>query len=176
MIKLLNLTIKIDHKDRYKNAGSNGIVYFNPPRIIEPTNLEIKDQEGNTITELKKSRMFGNFQVGDIKNINLSASVLDIPVAWAWKKKGVDSEIEFTLKKLKYDENQGLRFGAIGTVAAGTPVTMDTLFLNDNDFEGIEVFKSKIEGNISRPSQIIELSDRFPAEVKQTWRDFSDLR
>jgi len=82
MTKLLNLTIKLNDKDKYDKV-TPGVIRdaFVSSRLIEIAGLEIKDQAGNTITELKKSQLFGNFQVGDIENIKLPFSVLDIPIS-----------------------------------------------------------------------------------------------
>jgi hypothetical protein len=84
MEKLLNLTIKID-KDKYKN-DDGGIFTFNPPRIIEPTSLSIKDQAGANVTQLKIKRnsgFFGNdkFPVNDIRKIKIFFQSLDIPIS-----------------------------------------------------------------------------------------------
>jgi len=87
MTKLLNLTIKIDHKDKYKNDSGNGVFNFiNPPRVIEPTNLSIEDQGGTIVTQLKiksNSGFFGNdkFLVNDIRKIKIFFQTLDIPIS-----------------------------------------------------------------------------------------------
>lgn len=173
MTKLLNLTIKIDNKTKYKK-GSSLVAAGTPPRTIELTggSLEIKDQNGVIVSELKSSNFGGgNFSVNDIKNIEVFFSVLDIPISWAWENRGVDNEIEFTLKNLKYDE--GFRFGTLGLAVAGTAA--DTLFLSQGNFDGFEVFKCKT-GNKYRLSQIIELSSKFSTDIKKTLCDFLDLR
>ena len=86
MSRLLNLTIKINDRARYKNTPDTfGTLAGTSSRVIEiiPNSLEIKDQEGTVITELKKSSSFGNFSVGDIRNIKVSFEDLDIPISWA---------------------------------------------------------------------------------------------
>jgi hypothetical protein len=89
MSRLLNLTIKINDRARYQNPPNLEVGFGSPAatsdRIIEirPNSLEIKDQEGTVITELKKSRDFGNFTVGDIRNIKITSEFLDIPISWA---------------------------------------------------------------------------------------------
>ncbi|CAG8455872.1 2007_t:CDS:2 [Ambispora gerdemannii] len=141
MTKLLNLTIKIDNKDKYKNDSGNGVFNFiNPPRVIEPTNLLIKDQGGTIVTQLKIKSNSGFF---------------------AWENKGTNTEIEFTLKNLKYNEKEGFSFG-------GTAGAADTLFLNANDFE-VEVYKDKKEKEYKYSSSIAgdeEAITSFVSEIE----------
>lgn len=110
MTKLLNLTIKINNVTNYKNDTSAGANY----RIIEPVILSIKDQNGRSVSELKthiKSSNIGRgkLPVSNIRKIKISSfPSLDIPISWAWENKGFfGGEIEFTLKKIKYDEQKG---------------------------------------------------------------------
>src|SRR5688572_15088742 len=109
MTKFLDLTIRIDHKDRYKNAAD---INF---RDIKPTSLEIKDQNREIVSELNTTVFSSRFFVSDIKNIRVAFADLDIPISWAWENKN-GGEIEFTLKNLKYDEMRGLRFGNRGVI------------------------------------------------------------
>jgi hypothetical protein len=179
MTKLLNLTIKINHKNHYKNAGGAGLFYTYPPRIIEPTSLVIKDQAGATVSRLKirNDSGFGasnaEFLVSSIKKIQVDWSVWDIPISWAWENRGTGTEIEFTLKNLKYNNWNGFKFGSASVPVAGT--VADTIFLESKDFEA-EVYKNKAEHENKFLSSVIELSNQFSNDVKKTLSDFLGLK
>jgi len=84
MVKLLNLTIKINDKNKYDKVPPGAISLLDSSRLIEISGLEIKDQDGTVVSEFKNPN--GDFgtsrvSVNDIKNIKLNFSVLDIPIS-----------------------------------------------------------------------------------------------
>jgi len=168
MIKLLDLTIKINDSDKYKNSttgGPNDILPLH--RIIKPSSLKIKDQTGGNISKLKTRNSLGvvsetELLVRDIKEIKIFFSSFDIPISWAWYNRR-DREIEFTLKNLKYDEEKGL---LIGLENSGL-----SLFLQQKDFE-VEVFENSWEKKFLYFWQIIELAVENDSA---TFNEFRDL-
>jgi hypothetical protein len=167
MEKLLDLTIKIN-KDKYKNATGGDPC---KDREIE-TKVEIKNQHGGNVTELNESGFLsGTFSVSDIKKIKIFFE-LDIPISWAWENKsGADTEIEFTLKNLKYDQTKGLRLGNLGPVTAGA--AKDTIFLGQNSFE-VDNFTNDNRETFFHIQQAIELKN-MSDDVKKIFDDFHNL-
>ncbi|MCE8163289.1 MAG: hypothetical protein I3273_03875 [Candidatus Moeniiplasma glomeromycotorum] len=175
MTKLLTLTVKAKKYEVEPVFHFGG--FGTPPpslnRHLELDKLEIKDQDGTTINELKVSGSFSaSKKVVDIKNIKLCFPIWDIPISWAWENKGVATEIEFTLKNLKYDEFKGFKFVSVGSLLSGGAIK-EFLSLSPEDFEA-EIFESKL-GKTTFLTQNIELSEIYSDNVRKNFTDFRDL-
>ncbi|MCE8163790.1 MAG: hypothetical protein I3273_07150 [Candidatus Moeniiplasma glomeromycotorum] len=167
MTKLLNLTIKINGKTKYRNDPKN-----DKDQIIELAGpIEIKDQSGKIVSQIKEKKYGSKYLVKNIKFIKLSSfsGRLDVPISWAWENRKTDTEIQFTLKKLKYDETNGLSVKY--SEPDSSPKNLDTLILYPNS---CEVEELKIQGeSYSLYWKMIELNVKNEAS---TFTDFMELR